>query len=283
MIESVLETSGVLTLAIAANLTGLKISRLPKPYWIIGFVLPFLFLVSVVIPRQIPELSFSLPFQWTTAGRNEFVILSFVAPMLMGVLIPRIPQMRVKVLLYVFVTIALIHFAVFPFLVPGLLQNKHLSLKTQVFDGVCIQSNGYNCGPASAVTALAKFGIQAEEGEIAVLAYTTPIFGTPGDLLCKAIEKKYGKEGISCEHRLFESISQLKDCCPTIAEIKFALFIDHYITVLEVLDDALIVGDPLTGKQTLTYEEFRNKWRFIGIVIRKDEHTLRMETGAIKH
>lgn len=269
MFESVLETSGVLILAIAANLIGLRISRLPKPYWIFGFILPFLFLVGVVIPRQIPELSFSLPFQWTTAGRNEFVILSFVAPMLMGVLIPRIPQMRVKVLLYVFVTIALIHFALFPFLVPGLLQNKHLNLQTQIYDGVCIQSTRYNCGPASAVTALAQFDIQAEEGQIAVLAHTSPIVGTPGDLLCQAIEKRYGNKGISCEHRLFKSIVQLKDCCPTIAVIKFAPLIDHYVTVLEVSDDKVIVGDPLKGKETLTHEEFKDKWRHIGIVLRK--------------
>ena len=52
-----------------------------------------------------------------------------------------------------------------------------------------MQSNGYNCGPAAAVTALRRLGLPAEEGELAILAHTSSAAGTSCDTLCTAIER----------------------------------------------------------------------------------------------
>lgn len=167
----------------------------------------------------------------------------------------------------VLLAVFLIHNAFLPFALPVFLRKKHASMQTKFYEDICVQSTQYTCGPASAATALKQFGIEAVEGEIAILAYTTPVLGTADNLLCRAIEKKYKSEGISCIYRPFDSIAQLKGICPVIAVIKFSFFCDHYVTVLEVSDDYVLIGDSLKGKEKLTYEEFKKKWRFTGIVV----------------
>ena len=60
----------------------------------------------------------------------------------------------------------------------------------------------------------------------------------------------------------------MKDSCPVIAIVKFRPMVDHYVTVLEVGDDStVLIGDPLTGKERLTFTEFKQKWRKIGIIV----------------
>jgi hypothetical protein len=42
------------------------------------------------------------------------------------------------------------------------------------------------------------------------------------------------------------------------------------VTILEVTDTQVIVGDPLKGKATFTHEEFAGKWRFVGVTLRRN-------------
>ncbi len=71
------------------------------------------------------------------------------------------------------------------------------------------------------------------------------------------------------EYRTFKNISELKQAALTLAIIKFGFMVDHYVTVLEVTDSEVIVGDPLDGLDKMSYDEFQNKWRFVGIVLRR--------------
>ncbi len=49
--------------------------------------------------------------------------------------------------------------------------------------------------------------------------------------------------------------------------------VDHWVTVLEVTDTRVIIGDPLNGLEKLTHEEFLQEWRYEGIVLkRKSDH-----------
>jgi predicted double-glycine peptidase len=134
--------------------------------------------------------------------------------------------------------------------------------------GVCFQRYNYDCGPAAAVTALRELGIEAEEGPIAVAAYTTPIYGTTETLLTEAINKLHRPHVISY-FRYFKTIDEIKGLCPVIAVVKYAFLVDHYVTVIEVQQDKIIVGDPLQGKVEMTPDEFKNKWRFSGIVVKR--------------
>jgi len=55
----------------------------------------------------------------------------------------------------------------------------------------------------------------------------------------------------------------------TLAVIKYSFQFDHYVTVLEVTDDRVIVADPLVGKTSLSHAEFMLKWRRSGIVLKR--------------
>jgi len=55
----------------------------------------------------------------------------------------------------------------------------------------------------------------------------------------------------------------------TLAVIKFGFMTDHYVTVLDMDDQHVTVGDPFRGKMAYTAEDFAKEWRFTGIVLRK--------------
>jgi predicted double-glycine peptidase len=50
-----------------------------------------------------------------------------------------------------------------PFLVPALIKERLSNLTTRLdSNGICYQSTDYTCGPAAAVTALRRLGLQAD-------------------------------------------------------------------------------------------------------------------------
>jgi predicted double-glycine peptidase len=49
----------------------------------------------------------------------------------------------------------------------------------------------------------------------------------------------------------------------------FGFMVDHWVTVLAVTDSEVIIGDPLGGLGRMSYAEFEEKWRFVGIVLRR--------------
>jgi predicted double-glycine peptidase len=136
-------------------------------------------------------------------------------------------------------------------------------------DGVCRQSNGYTCGPAAAVTALRQFGITAEEGDLAVLARTSDALGTPPDVLANVLKRRYRDEGIAAHYRYMRDLSEVKPGDVFIAVVYFDFTTDHYVTVIEVHDDRLVVGDPLSGKRFMSREAFLNIWQRTGVVLRR--------------
>lgn len=269
MIRYVYETSGILTVVIISVLTGIWISRLGGIKWLAGFFIPLIMLFLIAFARR-TNLSYTTPaLSWIVKGRNEYVLLSIVIPMLMTVLIAKVPGKRPRFLLILLLAISSLHYAVFPFLWPAFVYNKQKSIETK-FDkfGVCIQQTGYNCGPAAAVTLLRQYNIPADQGQIAIEAYTNPITGTPDDLLCEAMNKLYGNNKLQFETVLFESIKDLQSRCPAIVSIKYGPLVDHYVVVLKTRDDLLAIGDPAAGFTTYSKEEFREKWRSTGIVAR---------------
>jgi ABC-type bacteriocin/lantibiotic exporter with double-glycine peptidase domain len=62
---------------------------------------------------------------------------------------------------------------------------------------------------------------------------------------------------------------ELKQAGLTLAVIKYGFMVDHWVTVLEVTDSEVVVGDPLGGLERLSYDEFSKKWRLIGIVLQR--------------
>jgi predicted double-glycine peptidase len=83
--------------------------------------------------------------------------------------------------------------------------NSRTCQRTSTRTVCCRQSTDYTCGPAAAVTALRKLGFPAEEGQIAIVSYTSATTGTPPDILAEALRKYYGKDGLIVEYRPFKN------------------------------------------------------------------------------
>ncbi len=161
-----------------------------------------------------------------------------------------------------------------PFLSP-LLSDPELETMITHFDqnGVCLQSTGYNCGPASAVTALRKLGFPAEEGALGLACQTTCVIGTADDLLVEGLMTLYGSQGLIAERRYLDSVDEMKAWPVSIAVIHYNMWVDHYVTVLgfegEGEGEKILVGDPLGGLEVMPVAEFLKQWTHVAILMKR--------------
>jgi hypothetical protein len=265
-----LEATAAASFAFVGVLLGYFFSRFPKPYWTFGYFIPLALVLIYGIAIHFPAMSFTPPISWMMMGRKKFAILGFVAAMVLTTPLSRLPLKRDRVVIALLMAIIIFFMSVWPFLAPAFNRSQLLQLQTRIDgNGICRQSTDYNCGPASAVTALRKLGLPAEEGRFAVLSFTSSMTGTPPDILAEALQNEYGKDGLIAEYRPFKDISELKQAGLTLAVVKFGFMVDHYVTVLEVTDSEVVVGDPLNGLDRMSYDDFRKKWRFVGVVLKR--------------
>ena len=266
-----LETTGVILISVFGVFAGRACLRFQKPWWVLGYILPLALIAMLAMIRFNNTLYFVSPFSWIAVGRVRFVVLSLAVSMGLTVPLSRLPYKFEKLIVCLLMAGFVSWFSVLPFLVPALIKDRLSNLQTK-FDknGICRQTTDYTCGPAAAVTALGKLGLSAEEGELAVLSYSSPMTGTLPACLSSALKDRYSADGLSCRYRRFDSIAQLKNAGITLALVREAFMMDHCLAVLEVSDDAVTVADPVTGTRLMPYEQFEKIWRFCGIVLRRN-------------
>jgi len=266
-----IETIGVILVALMGVLLGTLFSRFRKSYWTLGYFVPFILIAIIVLTRFNNALPFVPPFSWVTAGRTRFIFFAFAVTMGLTTPISRLPRTFEKLIIGFLMVLVVVWFSVLPFLVPALIKDDLSNLKTTVnSSGICYQSTDYTCGPAAAVTALRSLGLTADEGELAVLSYSSPIAGTLPTCLSSALQKRYGTEGLKCQYRYFDSITELRNAGITLAVIKDGLMNSHCVTVLGVTDHIITIADPVVGRILLSPSEFEKVWRFSGIVLKRD-------------
>jgi hypothetical protein len=237
----------------------------------VGYFIPLGLIAVLVIARIDNALLFVPPFGLLAASRLKFVILSFAVMMGLTTPFSRVPRKSEKLAIYVFMISFTIWVPILSFLTPALLKDHLLNISTKIgSDGICYQSKNYTCGPAAAVTALRRLGLPAEEGEIAALSYASPITGTLPWCLYKALQNRYGSEGLRCRYRHFDSASQLRSAGIILAVVKDAFLRDHCVAILGVSDHTVTIADPVSGKRSMSYEEFEKIWRFSGIILERD-------------
>lgn len=264
------EAFASVSFACAGALLGFAFSRLPKPYWLFGYLAPLVLILAYGGAVHYPRLSFIPPISWMMIGHKKFAVVGFIVAMILTTPLSRLPQKRDRTVVFVLMVVVAFVMSVWPFLAPILNHNQLEHLQTRIgADGICRQSTDYTCGPAAAVTALRRLGLPADEGKIAILSYTSSTTGTPPDILAEALQSEYRKDGLVAEFRTFKGISDLKQAGLTLAVMKFGFMVDHYVTVLQVTDSEIIVGDPLNGLRRMSYAEFLQKWRFVGIVLKR--------------
>jgi predicted double-glycine peptidase len=270
-VSSWVEAFAVALLAVSGVVLGRWFSRLPGKYWLAGYFIPLALVLLYGLGMRDPTWSLVPPISWMMAGRAKFAVIGFIAAMVLTTPLSRLPRRRDRVLVSSFIVVVVLLMSVWPFLAPAFNRSYLAGLQTRIdSDGVCRQSNDYNCGPAAAVTALRRLGLPAEEGEIAILAHTSTAIGTPPDMLAAALQKRYGADGLTAEYRILKDIPELKGAGLVLAIIKFNFFMDHYVAVLDVDDAEILVGDPLNGLTRLSHEEFRKRWRFVGVVLNRE-------------
>jgi hypothetical protein len=266
-----LETIAVTVVTLLGVILGKTFSGLRKPYWVVGYFISLGLIAVLVIVRIYNTLLFVPFFSLVVASRLKFVVLSFAVMMGLTTPFSRVPHKSEKLAIYVFMIVFTIWVPILSFLAPALLKNHLLNISTKIgSDGICYQSKNYTCGPAAAVTALRRLGLPAEEGEIAVLSYASPVTGTLPWCLYKALQNRYGSEGLRCQYRYFDSVSQLRNAGIILAVVKDAFLCDHCVAILGVSDHTVTIADPVSGKRSMSYKEFEKTWRFSGIILERD-------------
>ena len=264
----VLQTIGVVLLAAAGVLLGRAFSRLKSRAWAAGYLLPLAAVLMIVAARRAPRLTLVFPFSWIMAGRTEFALLGLSATLMLTTPLSRLKGRTLRRLVVLFMCFAVMVYAVVPFVQPLLLRGMFARMRSRTgAGGVCLQSTGYTCGPAAAVTALGLLGFEATEGELAIRSHTSAVAGTPADLLCAAMRAQFGPRGLRCQYRAFNSVDELRTAGVVMAEINLSLTMDHWVVVLDLTADRLVLGDPACGPRTVTRQQFRRMWRRTGIVL----------------
>ena len=136
-------------------------------------------------------------------------------------------------------------------------------------DGICRQQTDFTCGPAAAVTALRRFGVTADEGEMAMAAVTTPFTGTSPEALGRMLRRGYSDRGIEVGVRHFEGLDDLDPTGVTLVVVRYGFMLDHWVCVLGVSAKGVEVGDPNVGRETWTREDFEKRWRKVGVTVER--------------
>lgn len=272
-----LESLVVAGIALVAFLLGRWSSRLPKPYWLVGYLLPLVLILLYCVAAFLPAMAMLPPLSWMTIGRSRFVCFNFITTMVLSAPLARLPQRRSRVVVCALIVVLTL-VSMVPFAAPAFNRSYLAGLKTRMdSDGICRQSNDYTCGPAAAVTVLRKLGLPAEEGELAILAHTSSLMGTEPDVLAKVLQRRYGASGLVAEYRGFRSVDELRDAGLTVAVMKFNALQDHCVAILGVETNRVLVGDPLSGFSASSTEEFQGKWLFVGIVLKRGPVSMKSE------
>jgi hypothetical protein len=266
-----LETIAVTLVALSGIILGKIFSDFRKSWWTLGYFISLGFITILAIARIDNRLLFLSPFDLIAASQLKFVILALVIPMGLTTPFSRLGHKSEKLAVLVFMIAFTIWFSILPFLTPALLKNRLSNIRTKIdLSGICYQSKSYTCGPAAAVTALRNLGLPAEEGELAILSGANPITGTLPWCLYKALQNRYGDDGLRCQYRCFDSVSQMQNTGVILAVIKDTFLRDHCIAVLEVSEHTVTIADPTLGKMSMSYREFEKIWRFSGIILQRD-------------
>ncbi|MFH1227762.1 MAG: cysteine peptidase family C39 domain-containing protein [Planctomycetota bacterium] len=149
---------------------------------------------------------------------------------------------------------------------PG--QNIKQSAFRVTKDGVCMQSTGYTCGAASAVTLLKWWGIEATEVEMAYLSHTRKRLGVEMVQLTRAVAYKASAKRLTTDIREMSWKTLKRLGVPCIVNVKWTPpFINHMVVVMSASEEKVVIADPLCGTKNWSKQEFLDNWRGTGIYI----------------
>jgi len=125
-------------------------------------------------------------------------------------------------------------------------------------DGVCLQTSGSTCGPASAASVLRLFNVEETEKTLAREAFTSAS-GTENWYLARALRKR----GFDVRYEILDRpVTKLP--YPSVAGVKLPGGIGHFIAILGETADAYVVGEPMSGKLIVPKARLASTYDFTG-------------------
>jgi len=258
----------VLLFAVLGTLLGVRVARVRSRAWVLGYLLPFGVIALLGVARWAGPADWLALAAWFAFGRARFLAIGVAVTMLLTTPLTRLKRAREKLAVAAVTAYLIAVYALAPLSVPLLYQDDYARLRT-TFDrqGVCRQTTGYTCGPAAAVSALRALGLHGNEGELALLAHTIPASGTQGDLLSDALRRRYASQGLACAYRCFDTLAELTANGVSLAEFQYSAFDGHWVAVLGVENDKVVVADPSSGLLRMPHWLFEERWAHRGIVL----------------
>jgi predicted double-glycine peptidase len=259
-------------LALLACISGVAFGRIcaswKRPWWLLGYLAPLAVVVAYAVWVRSPALATTPLFSWILIGQWRYLLVGAGVAALMTTLRMKLPKPNDQRALAALTVVVLIYVTFWPS-VAAIVNRKFLAgLPTKIDRfGVCRQNTDYTCGPAAAVTGLLRLGLRSDEGDLAIYAHTSTATGTPADVLADTINAKFGEEGVRARLRRFRTLDELKAAGLTLVVLKYGLLLDHWMCVLAVTKDAVVVGDPISGLNRIGIEEFKRRFRNIGVVL----------------
>ncbi|OQY06376.1 MAG: hypothetical protein B6I25_04010 [Planctomycetales bacterium 4572_13] len=265
-----LETFGILLIAIIGILLGRWASRRSMAARIFAMGVSFA-VVGLILLARLGSLWEMFPLlRPIAASRLRFVLLAFSVTL--GLTAP-LTQLRSYISRFITCLVMSFFIAIlvsFPFLGPALIRSDLAASQTRIdIDGVCRQTQPFTCGPAAAVTALNRFGVEATEAQLAMQSRTSPVIGTSPWELYKTLKSDYAANGIEYSFLYMRSIDQLPAAAILLAVVRDAPATDHCVAVLAVNENTVTVADPMAGLIHMPRNSFTQQWRNCGILLQR--------------
>ncbi|MFA4987398.1 MAG: cysteine peptidase family C39 domain-containing protein, partial [Candidatus Brocadiia bacterium] len=131
--------------------------------------------------------------------------------------------------------------------------------------GVYRQATSYDCGPAAAVTMLRTIGLPVDESKIAALSLLREGRGVTVLELCRGLDLALQGTNRRAAIRRLDADSLAHCPTPFLAEVRRGPAREHCVVVLEVLPDAVVLGDPARGRYGCLRSEFAREWTGLAI------------------
>ncbi len=238
--------------------------RAGRRWWAV-FVAGLLVVMGVVIGRRVSGAGAWL--WWLTDARVNPLVMAAAVPLLLGVLVRRLSMVRQRRVVAAAMWAMVGYYCVLPGVMPVVARGVVRGQPTVLdLDGVCRQTHDFTCGPASMVTCLRSLGVEAEEGEVAVVSRCGPSVGTDPGVMADGVSARYG---VVARYVELQRVEELR--APAVIEVGSGLGWGHYVAVLAVTEDRVCIGDPELGKFWVTTCAVEGQWTGRAVVVRKKQ------------
>lgn len=126
---------------------------------------------------------------------------------------------------------------------------------------VCNQTTDYSCGAASAVMLLDQLGLKSTEREMAELCWTNGLTGTDELGVCMGLRHKLADTPWRPALVSSDWDDLRRRGGPAMATIYHSFMVDHWVLVVEVTDDRVVVLDPIASRRIHPKARFLEIWR----------------------